>query len=94
MTKLFIILILLSTALLARPEWHGSPYFLPVVIVLLVIGALLGFFIGSALGMMVVGFVYSLREDNQEALPGKTAISAGGIVGAIILPAIAAYFIF
>ncbi|HQU74987.1 MAG TPA: hypothetical protein PKV71_17870 [Calditrichia bacterium] len=76
--------------LLARPLNPDSDYFWPVVIVLMILSIPLGFFIGSALGMMVAAMAAIVR--GRELKSARNAIKIGGTLGSILGPALV-YFL-
>lgn len=71
---------------------YRSEYFLQIVTVILVLGSILGFMIGSAFGIL---FMVSLRLiGGKEEVAIKKATWIGGIAGAVLTPLISSYLIF
>lgn len=78
---------LLSAAQLKK----DSDYFMPVVIALMILSVPLGFFMGSALGLMVV----SLRGMGHPDIPpnSRRGIQIGGGLGVVLGPLLVVYFV-
>ncbi|MGH1364044.1 MAG: hypothetical protein ACRBF0_10840 [Calditrichia bacterium] len=75
---------------LARPI-HNTGYFWEILSVILLIALVLGFFIGSAFGLISVSLL-GLKNASGE-VPQKKAIWIGGVSGSVLLTLIAVYLV-